>query len=224
MSDTTFIYALCEPDTGEVRYVGKADKPEERYRNHLKDRRGRCHRIYWIQSILHKGQKPVLEILDEVPAEFWPQWEVAYIQFFLEQGFNLVNSNAGGEGSLAPTPEVCAKIRNWHLGRKHSQETLSKLRKPKSEAHCVALRKPKTAQACLNMSLARIGKKQSEDQKNKKSLSMLGNTFNLGREFSETWKKNLSESKRGKRHSLETREKMRIAQAKRRAEETGNPS
>ena len=31
----TFIYALCDPRTGRVRYVGKADRPHARLREHL---------------------------------------------------------------------------------------------------------------------------------------------------------------------------------------------
>ena len=29
MSSRTFIYGLCDPDTGELRYVGKSDDPPQ---------------------------------------------------------------------------------------------------------------------------------------------------------------------------------------------------
>lgn len=32
---TTFIYMLLDPTTGDVRYVGKANDPKNRYRAHL---------------------------------------------------------------------------------------------------------------------------------------------------------------------------------------------
>jgi hypothetical protein len=38
MSNLTFIYALCDPRTLEVRYVGKADNPYKRYCRHLIDK------------------------------------------------------------------------------------------------------------------------------------------------------------------------------------------
>lgn len=32
---TTFIYSLIDPRTGEVKYIGKANKLKARYRSHL---------------------------------------------------------------------------------------------------------------------------------------------------------------------------------------------
>lgn len=39
MGDFTFIYALCDPDTDMVRYVGKSDNPKKRYQFHLYDKK-----------------------------------------------------------------------------------------------------------------------------------------------------------------------------------------
>lgn len=35
-----YIYALSDPETGEIRYVGKTNKPDRRYNQHLEMRCG----------------------------------------------------------------------------------------------------------------------------------------------------------------------------------------
>lgn len=119
---TTFIYALNDPNTGLTRYIGKADDPQQRLSVHLASKE-QNHRTNWIKSLLKNGQQPVLEILDAVPKEFWPQWEVAWIANFRELGYPLVNGTVGGEGSLGPTPETIAKRVKARKGFKHSKES-----------------------------------------------------------------------------------------------------
>lgn len=125
MQDTTFIYALNDPNTGLTRYIGKTDDPQQRLSVHLASKE-QNHRTNWIKSLLKTGQEPVLEILDEVPKEFWPQWEVAYIEFFRECGCNLVNGTAGGEGATNPSAETIAKRLETRKGFRHSKESRTK--------------------------------------------------------------------------------------------------
>lgn len=168
---TTFIYALKEPDTGEIRYVGKADDPRERLRVHLCDKK-RNHRTNWINSL---AGKPVLEVVDEVPVEHWPQLEVAYIEFFREQGCNLVNGTLGGEGHSGPlTPEHCASISAGKIGKKFTLEhckniSAGHLGKKLTLEHCAKLsavlkgkkRGPFSPERCAKLSAAQTGKKKS---------------------------------------------------------------
>jgi hypothetical protein len=97
MPSTTFIYVLREPDTGEVRYVGKSDRPTERLSRHVRVKTATNHRETWILSLKSRGLSPRLEIVDEVPRSEWPSWEAAYIDFFREQGFDLTNATPGGD-------------------------------------------------------------------------------------------------------------------------------
>lgn len=122
--DTTFIYVLCEPDTEEIRYVGKSDDPIKRFWQHLSDYT-KSYRASWIKSLKAKNKQPKLKIIDEVPIEYWQQWEVAYIQFFTESGCMLVNGTLGGDGTIA-TPEVRQKISKALTGKKRSDETKAK--------------------------------------------------------------------------------------------------
>lgn len=95
---TVFIYTLREPDTGEIRYVGKTEKPKQRLQAHLR-RAGneKSHRACWLNSLISRGLKPVMEVEDEAAEECWQQLEVAYIEFFLSQGCDLVNGTPGGD-------------------------------------------------------------------------------------------------------------------------------
>ena len=66
---TTFIYALLDPITREIRYIGKSDYPRERLRDHVCD--SKCNKennrkANWIRSLLKQGLKPEMEIIDEV--------------------------------------------------------------------------------------------------------------------------------------------------------------
>lgn len=117
MRDTTFIYVLKDPTTGEVRYVGKTDNPIKRARTHLVDRNNN-HRTCWIKSLLSLGLKPVLEVIDEVPMTEWQSWEIAYIQFYSEEGCNLTNGTFGGDGWY-PTDRTRQKMSECKRGEKN---------------------------------------------------------------------------------------------------------
>lgn len=121
MPDTVFIYALNCPVTGRTRYIGKSKNPNSRLTKHLyPNRQEKNHKANWVKALVVRGIKPLLEILDEVPIAEWPMWEVAYIQFFRDAGFELTNGNDGGEGGCNPTLEVREKLRMGATGRKHT--------------------------------------------------------------------------------------------------------
>lgn len=112
---TTFIYTLNDPDTGKIRYVGKADDPLKRFKDHLRDRTIN-HRTNWIKSLASADKRPVLEILDEVPKTEWEFWEKEYIRVFRMIGMNLVNSTEGGEAPMSgrkSSLQTRTKLKNW---------------------------------------------------------------------------------------------------------------
>lgn len=145
----TFIYALKDPDTGEIRYIGKADNVKERLRRHVKQcNRELNHRSRWIRALLKNGKKPGVEIIDEVAQEYWPALEAAYIQFYLESGNDLVNGTAGGEGASGGPG-------NSFFGKKHTSETREKI--------SIANRGRQLSKETRNrMSKARIGRPLSK--------------------------------------------------------------
>ncbi len=121
-SATTTIYALLHPTTREIRYIGKTDRPHIRLLRHIGDcKRGDpSYRGNWIRSLLAKGLRPTLEIIDEVRADEWQAAEAAYIQFYREEGCRLTNTLPGGDGP-GSGPD------NAFFGRKHSPETSNKM-------------------------------------------------------------------------------------------------
>ena len=95
----TFIYTLEDPITGEIRYVGKANSLKSRLYGHIiecnrQDRK--THKINWIKSLLEKGMRPIISILDEVPGDEWEYWERYWIQQLNQWGTNLTNISSGG--------------------------------------------------------------------------------------------------------------------------------
>ena len=238
---TTFIYALLDPITKEVRYVGKADKPSKRFRRHLRENSTEAtHKARWIKVLLDNGLRPLLEVIDEVLQSEWKAAEAAYISFYKEEGCNLVNGSPGGDGfgsrednpnfgktlsastraklSLArkgfrPSDQTRIIMSNSQRGRRHSAETLSKM----SEAQ--KRRKPPSAETRCRISEGQKRKKPPSSETCKKLSAAL-----KGRILSVAWRAKISAALRGKpkspqhranlcglHHSAETRAKISAA-------------
>lgn len=113
---TTYIYALLDPRTGEVRYVGKTVNIAERLYGHKHDavcHRSKTHNCTWIRSLLAAGYEPEVVILEEVDSDSWAEAEAKWIAHYRSLGARLNNHTDGGEG--AP-------------GCKRSEETITALR------------------------------------------------------------------------------------------------
>jgi hypothetical protein len=97
-SNTTFIYALHDPITGAVRYVGKADNPKRRFNAHIWGEKYNFYRCRWIAKLKRQGLKPGLSILKEVSKDNWQFWEKTFIKLYRARGCKLVNLTDGGDG------------------------------------------------------------------------------------------------------------------------------
>jgi hypothetical protein len=122
------IYALCDPESGEVRYIGKTKRSLlARLRQHVKDSRNERHRshlTFWIRSLLRAGQLPTVRLVSTVGEGSWQAAEIACIERYKEFGARLVNTTRGGEGRSAPLPERAkAKLR----GRRHTPEARARM-------------------------------------------------------------------------------------------------
>lgn len=123
---TTFIYALCEPGTRTVRYIGKANRPERRFVEHLRASvKKKTHLGHWLSGVSNRGEKPVLVVLREVPFERWAEAEERYIRIARGCGMKLVNATDGGDGLANPTPETRAKMSAAHKGRPVTETQLA---------------------------------------------------------------------------------------------------
>lgn len=106
--ESIWIYALCDPNTLRVRYVGKSNNPKERLSGHLSERSLRAgnEKNAWLKSLLLQGLRPVLIILQEITHGCWAEAERAWICLFRMQGCSLTNTSDGGEGVLDQQTEA----------------------------------------------------------------------------------------------------------------------
>lgn len=195
--DTTYIYALSDPDTGEVRYIGKADDPHARYLRHLgaQELNANSYKARWIRSLLRSGKKPEMFIVDSVPSDQWQQAEREWIAACRDAGDRLTNTYAGGYGrqaGLKHPPEVVEKIRAGLTGRPVSQDTRRKL----SEMFTGRVLDEEHRQK-LSEAHRRRWASMSDDERQEY-------TKNLQREWSEESRQKLSKTRTGRKRGKST--------------------
>jgi len=205
---STFIYALCDPRTFEVRYVGKSDDPYKRYCHHLMDK-AKTYKVNWIQSLLKVGLLPIRQILEECDKSIWEQREQDWINFYKKIGSNLTNIADGGVGGSGHkgkhhSEEAKRKIKEANLGKKISEEVKNKMR----GSHLGRKYKSMTPEGRKNIGLSMVGRPghnegnhASKESRLKMSLSHIGkDNHQKGRSPSEEIRKRISESLKGRKH------------------------
>ena len=97
--EKTYIYALSDIN-GNIRYIGKTSYLKQRLYSHIKECRTKRinHKINWIKSLLSKGERPIISIIDVISISEWQYWEKYWIEQFKQWGFNLTNQTEGGDG------------------------------------------------------------------------------------------------------------------------------
>jgi DNA-binding transcriptional regulator YdaS (Cro superfamily) len=124
------IYALADPRTGEVRYIGKAVDPVRRLQQHLTPfqlSRYKSKKNSWIKSLLDAGVTPTLHVLELVDYQAANEAEIRWIAKALGMGARLTNGTAGGDGGAITDPDAKARVRAAHVGRKTSDATKKKM-------------------------------------------------------------------------------------------------
>lgn len=171
---TTFIYALCEPGTRTVRYIGRTDDPKRRLKQHLRQSIKKERPLgTWLRGL---GAQPEMVILREVPIERWEFAEERFIRIARGCGFHLVNANDGGGGPTTHTPEVCAAMSAARKGVStgprgpHTPETRAKM----SAAKKGVPRGPYTPEHCAAISAAKTGVPRSLESRAAQSARMKG--------------------------------------------------
>ena len=105
MNSILYIYALIDPITNEIRYIGKSHNPKQRLNHHVfNSKHKKTHKECWIYGLLQKNIRPKLIIIEECNEYNWVERE----KFHISQYDNLTNLTEGGEGQV---------------GYKHSERT-----------------------------------------------------------------------------------------------------
>lgn len=190
-------------------YVGKTNNPRTRLPKHLQECRDQKHyRANWLKALTDRKLIPTLEVVDEVPFEHWPQLEVAYIEFFLEQGYELTNGTPGGEDpppgwGRKKSPETVAKFRaavsgenHWTFGKEFSPQYCAKFSRPGEKNSNFGKRASEETRA--KQSKVRKGRKLTPEQCAARSLAFSGaGNPNFGKTMSAEQKVKISAAKKG---------------------------
>lgn len=131
----TFIYALVDPRTRVVRYVGQSSVGMKRPRQHLKPciyNKGKGHVYKWIKLLISQNLRPFIVILEECSLDELNATEKFYISYLRSIGCDLTNHTDGGEGmrGFLHSEETRKHLSKMRIGKKsgpHSQETIAKI-------------------------------------------------------------------------------------------------
>lgn len=227
-----YIYALTDPTSNEVRYIGKTNELQRRYTAHLAhatNENDRSHRANWIRKLASQGREPGMIVLEVCDESEWRERERHWIRYYRDQDARLTNGDDGGHGGNKMSPEVRARlsrarrgVNNPNYGRPLSEVHRERLREVgRKRTHSVETRKK------LRQSM--LGRKQSEATLGKKrryrpSPEMIERMREraTGRRHTEETRRKLSELAQSRPEpSAETIEKWRIASTGRKhSEET----
>lgn len=92
----TVIYGLRHPETGELRYIGKANDAKKRMASHMRDAKRKRTPLYdWINTL---SAPPVMDVMHEcAPDQDWRYVERLAIAHGRKMGVRLLNLADGGD-------------------------------------------------------------------------------------------------------------------------------
>jgi hypothetical protein len=96
-----YIYALKDPNTHKIRYIGSSNNPNKRYKEHISDtKREKTKKSNWIKNLIKNNQKPILEILEKTSLNEFEGLEKKYIEEQIALGNKLLNFDISGKGNI----------------------------------------------------------------------------------------------------------------------------
>lgn len=160
------IYSLNDPDTLQIRYIGKTvNSLKKRLSGHItwaKYPRNKTHIANWVRFLLKENKRPIICLIEEVSDDLWIEREQYWIAFYKDIICNhSIGGEPGGVGYIC-TQIHKDKISSSLLGRKRSKEECENISKGKKGMIVKESTKEKLRQYNL-------GKKQSLECRIKKS-------------------------------------------------------
>ena len=207
------VYTLSDPETNQVRYVGKTVNVANRFKHHINDR-PKNRTGNWIKNLRGRGLKPRMEVLEVVENSDDLDWQdaerfwISYLRFL---GCNLTNLDSGGNGGRQKCEETKARHRAALLGRRPKpptpevrelwrQNMLARWRDPEYRKQQESRRD--TNETRLKKSERSRLRKWTPEQHDKMKRALLGHPV------SEKTRQAVAESNRKRVVTLETRAKM----------------
>lgn len=202
----TDIYVLKDPRDGAIRYVGKSVDSARRYKRHIYEARKGRHdsaRMRWLRELLEAGYEPIMEVVETVEGNGWPERERWWMEKFLDDGCDLTNTAPAGGG--------------WIPGLKISEAT----RRRRSEALAGRTISPETrakiSESCKGRVPWNKGKPRREGVKQEHSARMKAKADDS--EWRRKMEENVWGPRRGKKLAREHRQKISNAQTGREVSE-----
>jgi len=138
--DKVFFYTLSDPETKEIKYIGKtwitlskrlnghvceAKRAVTKFEGRLTKRKPS--KLYrWINNLTKRGLRPEINFLSEEYRENWELFEINWIAQFRGWGFDLVNTSNGGYGSTghSQTEDTKKRISLANKGTKPAPQAI----------------------------------------------------------------------------------------------------
>lgn len=186
MAEIVYIYALTDPRTNEIRYIGKTvQKPKDRLSSHVcPTRNKKTYCESWIKSLAKQGLRPTLVLIDRASDSNWQYWERYYIDYYKKAGANLTNHTLGGDNHnlgrrwkvrdssrMGRKPVAQKKKRKNKTSRIQNREVIVK---DKAGNFIGSFRNAKEAGKYLNICNSTIGKNIKGKYKNLKYIFEYG--------------------------------------------------
>jgi hypothetical protein len=144
------IYALTDPTSGRLRYVGfTSQKPTKRLREHIYRSRKIGDPCYetpksrWIRRLIVAGESPAIRIL-EITETNWQEAERRHIEMLRASGEHLLNVAEGGIGGKIPEESrrrAGLKLKNRYFSPEHRQRiSAAKRGQPRPDSVAIAKR------------------------------------------------------------------------------------
>ncbi len=128
------IYALVDPVSLEIRYIGKSSSGLTRPKGHLRESTLKdhlhTHKNRWIQGLTAAARTYEIEVLEYPSEQELDEAEKKWIRVGRAEGWPLTNVTDGGDGQsrgYAPSLEARKNMRAAQLGRRHSAEALANM-------------------------------------------------------------------------------------------------
>jgi hypothetical protein len=160
------VYFLSSPIDGSIRYIGITSRSLDiRLKEHIRNAKFRkTYKDNWVKSLIEKGLKPIIEIIDEVID--YKFWESHYISLYKSWNFKLTNSTEGGDNgivSVESRKKISDKLKGNTNGRftKGIKKSVPSSWLGKSRGTSLfkgKKRGPKSAEAIKNLSISHFGK------------------------------------------------------------------